>query len=176
VKRHLKKKPENFKVIVTSRKLIPSGFRQIQLEGLDLIASKQLMKKMFARYKNSHQPDLTDEQRDEIHKVTYGIPIIIKHCLGQIYEFNRSFNDVVRGLSKASSKVIEFSFKEVINLLKRDEHSLKILILLELIKKPLIIRQISDILEIDEVEIENKLPDLISFQCVDRINIGIEEK
>ena len=37
VKKHLRKKPDNFKLILTSREQIPSGFHQIKLEGLWMV-------------------------------------------------------------------------------------------------------------------------------------------
>lgn len=174
VKRRLRTKPDYFKVIVTSRSLIPTGFHQIELEGLDLRESKQLMKNIYKRYK-SLKPELTEEQKEEINKVTHGVPIIIKHCIAQIFEFNRPFNDVISKLSNAIN-LIEFSFAEIFNLLNKDECQLRIIILLEIINYPLIIRQIADILEIDEYRIENKIPDLINYQCIERINHRLEEK
>lgn len=50
------------------------------------------------------------------------------------------------------------------------------MILLELMNYPLLARQISDILEIDEAEIYSKIPVLINFQCVERINQEMQEK
>jgi GTPase SAR1 family protein len=175
VKQRLRKKPEYFKVIVTSRKLVPNGFHQIDLVGLDLTESKQLMNNMFQKYRDARD-ELTEEQKTEIHNVTHGIPIVIKHCFGQIFSFNRPFLEVIRNLPKQSNKVIEFSFAEIFRLLKKDELQLKIILLLETINCSLLIRQISDILEIEEYEIELRIPDLTNFQCIERINEGLEEK
>lgn len=175
VKSRLKRKPEFFKVIVTSRKHIPSGFHQIKLVGLDWTESRALMTNLFKNYKNSKQ-ELSVEQKSEIYKVTHGIPIVIKHCFGQMFEFNRPFNDVIHNLSNMKNKVIEFSFAEILKLLKKDETHLKILILLEVIYCPLMIRQIADILNIEEYEIEQKIPDLMDFQCIERFSDEIEEK
>lgn len=61
VKKHLKLLPNNFKVILTSRELIPSGYYQIKLEGLETKESIQLMESIFERYKDSHKPLSIDQ-------------------------------------------------------------------------------------------------------------------
>ena len=175
VKKHLRKKPDNFKVLLTSREQIPSGFHQIKLEGLDLRETKLLIKKLHEKYKGSTKP-LSQEQCEFLHKSSSGIPIIIKHCIGQVFEYNKPFDSVCQGLCNASSEVIKFSYDEIFKLLRKNEDQLKIIILLELVNCPLSTRQISDILEIDEVVIKSSLPALISFQCIERINIGVDEK
>ncbi len=88
-----------FKVLVTSRELIPSGFHQMELRGLDKRESKELMQKLYEPYARSGRPELTAEQMDAIYDATRGIPLIIKHCYGQVYEFNRSVDVVLKGLS-----------------------------------------------------------------------------
>jgi len=175
VKKHLRKKPDFFKVIVTSRKQIPSGFHQIELKGLDIDESKQLMRALFQKYKNSSL-ELTDEQQGEIHNAACGIPIIIKHCFGRIFEFNQPLDVVINGLYEASNEVIKFSFAEIFKLLKEDECQLEITILLETINSPLLIRQIADILERSEFEVKTKIPMLIDFQCIKRASQRREEK
>lgn len=175
VKRRLRKKPQQFKLIVTSRERIPSGFHQIKLEGLDRRESKQLMKKLYQKYKGSVQ-DLSDEQKEKIHAASHGIPLIIIHCFGQFFEYNEPFESVCHGLCDASSEVIKFSFKELFRMLRKNICQLNIIILLELIRCPLMIRQISDILEADENEIKNGIPPLINYQCIERTSQGLDEK
>lgn len=175
VKYRLRRKPHNFKVIITSRKQIPCGFHQIELTGLGLRESKLLMNSLFRQYKDA-VPDLSDEQKQELHQATFGIPILIKHCFGQIYRYNRPFDAVVRNLSATPNKAVEFSFEEVLKLLKNDSCQLEIILLLELINCPLLIRQVADILARSEAQVEDKIPSLASFQCVKRINQGRQEK
>jgi hypothetical protein len=175
VKKRLRSKPNYFKIILTSREQVPSGFHQVKLEGLDPRESQELMRALFKPYKGS-KPEISQEQKVKLHEITLGIPIIIIHCFGQIYEYNRSLDEVIRGLCVPSNKLAQFSYSEIISLLKRDECQLKVIILLELMDYPLSIRQISDILEKDEGEISSKIPTLINFQILDRIPIGIDEK
>jgi DNA replication protein DnaC len=175
VMKHLKRLPHNFKIVLTSRELLPSGYYQMKLEGLELKESKLLMESIYERYKNSH-PELSQEQYKLIHHATLGIPIVIKHCLGQIFEFQVPLSDILTGLSEQSNEVIKFSYAEILSHLRRDDCYLKILILLEILNEPISARLISLILEIDIVEINRHLPVLLNFQCVERINVGIEEK
>lgn len=175
VKRRLRAKPENFKVIITSRKQIPSGFHQLELTGLNLQESKQLMNSLYNKYRSSKQA-LSEEQKKLLHQATFGIPILIKHCFGQTYEYNRAFDVVVRSLSAIPNRAVEFSYEEILKLLKSDDCQLEIMLLLELINCPLLIRQIADILARDESEIETKIPLLADFQCVKRTNQGRLEK
>jgi len=176
VKHRLRRTPQNFKVIITSRKQILCGFHHIELTGLNLRESKQLMKSLFRQYRDAAQ-DLSNEQKQMLQQATFGIPILIKHCFGQIYRYNKPFDAVLRSLSSATpNKAVEFSFEEILKLLKNDRCQLEIIILLELINCPLLIRQISDILTRSELEIEEKIPSLAGFQCIKRINQGRQEK
>ena len=54
VKRILRSKPGNFKIILTSREQIRTGFRQIELNGLEYQESRKLMASLFKRYKSNH--------------------------------------------------------------------------------------------------------------------------
>ena len=175
VKHRLRRKPENFKVIITSRRQIASGFHQLELTGLNLRESKQLMRSLYKKYKGA-KPALSEEQQRELHRATFGIPILIKHCFGQIYEYNRAFDVVIRSLSEIPNKAVEFSYEEILKLLKSDDCQLETMLLLELINYPLLIRQIADILSRDESEIETKIRLLADFQCVKRTNQGRLEK
>jgi len=175
VKRHLRFKPTYFKVLITSRQQIPSGYYQIKLEGLDLKDSKQLMANIYENYKDGQQP-LTNDQCNLIHEAAQGIPIVIKHCLGQIYEFSRPLADVISNLSNEQSEVIKFSYSELIAHLKKGKEFLQILLFLEIKNGPSSIRQIALTLELETLEISTRIPLLLSFQCIDQINIGIEQK
>ena len=175
VKRNLRRKPENFKVIITSRKQIVSGFHQLELGGLGLRESKQLMRSLYSKYESS-SPALSEEQKKMLHQATFGIPILIKHCFGQVYEYNRPFDAVVKSLSAIPNKAVEFSYEEILKLLKNDDCQLEIMLLLELMNYPLLLRQIADILARDESEVETKIPPLANFQCVKRVNQGRLEK
>jgi len=175
VKKMLRKKADYFKVVITTREDFPCGFRPMKLEGLDLRETKLLINNLFEPYKASKNV-LSEDQKKMIHEVTSGIPILIKHCIGQIFEFNKPLSSVLKNLAVPSNKVIDFSFAEIIKNLKQDITRLKIIILLDAVGIPLMIRQIVDILGINEYEIENKLPMLINFQCVEKINQGPDEK
>lgn len=174
VKRALIQYPNSFKVIITSRKLRPTGFYQVELKGLDLDESKDLMRGLSQRY--GSRKALPEAQMNRIHKATSGIPILIKHCYGQIYEYNKPIEDVIRNLPAESNLAIEFSFREIFELLKTDTCQLKIVLLLGIINCPLLIRQIAEILEIDEREIRDKIATLVDFQCIEKIYQRTEEK
>jgi RNA-directed DNA polymerase len=175
-KQVLRHKPDYFKVLVTSRQLIASGFHQIKLKGLDQSESKQLMQRLYGPYARSARQQLTDEQMDALYEATQGIPLIIKHCYGQIYEYNRELDVVLKRLSRAGNKVMDFSFAEVFDLLKQDELQLRIILLLELSGRRLMSRQIADILTVEESEVTERLAQLVNFQSANMVSTGTEEK
>jgi tetratricopeptide (TPR) repeat protein len=176
VKRALRDKPDYFKVLITSRELIPSGFHQMELKGLDKRESKELMERLYEPYARSGRKQLTGEQMEALYEVTRGIPLIIKHCYGQFYEFNRSIDTVLKGLSSAGNKVVDFSFAEIFQILKQDELELKTILVLELSGRPVMARQVADILGLPEPVITERLTPLVRFQCVTRSSTGLEEK
>jgi hypothetical protein len=176
VKRYLKDKPDNFKVLLTSREVIPSGFHQIQLKGLDKRESNLLMERLDQPYRQSAQQPLTEAQRNQLYEVTKGIPLIIKHCYGQFFEYNIPPEIVLKNLASAGNKVVEFSFSEIFRFLKEDELQKKIIILLELANRPTLIRQISDILAVDEADIAPRITNLANFQCIVRSPSDIDDK
>src|SRR5260370_5320526 len=145
-------------------------------KGLDKRESKQLMHRSYQPYGRSARTQLTLEQLDALHDATRGIPLIIKHCYGQVYEFGQSVDAVIKGLSAAGNKVIEFSFAEIFQLLKQDDLELKTILVLELSGRPLMTRQIADILALAESVIEDRLTPLVRFQCVTRSSTGLDEK
>lgn len=167
VKKYLRHKPNYFKIILTSREQIPTGFHQIKIDGLDINESKLLMKNIHSTSYLSRE-ELSEEQKDKIYAISHGIPIIIIHCFAQIYEFNKPLGEIVYGLSSATNELINFSFSEMIDLLKKDDLQLKIIILLEIAHYPLSIKNIADILEINVYEIGNKISSLMNYQILDR--------
>ena len=175
-KRALKARPEYFKVLITSREMISSGFHQIELKGLDKRESKELMGRLYEPYRQSGKQQLSNEQIDAVYETSRGIPLIIKHCYGQYYEFDRPLDTILKGLSSAGNKVVEFSFSEVFQLLKQDDLELKTLLVLELSGRPLMARQVADILGLAEPAIAERLNPLVKFQCVTRVTVGREEK
>lgn len=175
VKVRLKKRPTNFKVIATSRQHVPLGFRPVELSGLEFMDAKKLISNIHARYKSS-KPDLTDSQKKTMYQVTVGVPLLMKHCLARVYEYNEPFDGVIRSLPEYSNTIVQFSFSEIIERLRGETVGLSILLLLEIVDRPLMIRQIADILEINEYEIENKVPLLANFECVKRVNLDNQEK
>ena len=176
VKRALRDLPDAFKVILTSREVVPSGFHQYKLSGLDKRESKIFMARLDQAYKQTGQPNFSPGQRDQIHSATLGIPLIIKHCYGQVFEYSKPLEEVIKSLVNAGNKVVEFSFKEIFDLLERDTTTRRILILLEILNKPMLGRQISDILSIPEEEVLRQIVRLHSFQCVSRIPSEIYDK
>jgi hypothetical protein len=174
-KKHLKKYPFNFKSIITSRESIPTTFRPIKLKGLSESDTKKLIKKLFEFYKDSHEP-LNDEQMEKLYNVTHGIPIVIKHCIGQLFEHNVPLDTIIIRLGVAENEVIKFSFEEIFHLLKNNRLINELFILLDLIKRPISIRQMSDILGADEHIVGSNLQKLLNFHCIERINQGSEEK
>src|SRR5207253_4378287 len=108
-------------------------------------------------YAHSGQEPLSPEQRDAMYDATRGIPLIIKHCYGQIREYNRDADQVLRGLASAGNKVVDFSFSELFHNLKQDDLQLRTILLLELIGQPLMLRQMADILEVAEEAIDERL-------------------
>lgn len=176
IKRALKGAPTQFKVVVTSRELIPSGFHQVRLKGLDKRDSKSLMDRLYEPYSRSGQAPLTDEQRDQIYEVTQGIPLIVKHCYAQVYEYNRPLTMVLKALEAAGNKVVEFSFAEMFALLKEDLLHLKLILLLEVSGRPLMLRQMADILGVKEEHLSDRLASLVNLQCVQRTTVGTDDK
>ncbi len=178
VKRRLRKYPNNFKTIITSRVQIPSGFHQIELSGLSRNESKQLLMNMYENYQTS-KDELTDQQQIDLYSTTKGIPVVLKHCFMQYYEYNKLFDEIIRNLSNIESEIIQFSFKEILKQIESEDEGrirLKIIVLMESINCPLMARQISDILEIEEKYIINAIPCLIDLQCLKRINQNKQEK
>lgn len=165
VKRSLKKSPNRFKLIVTSREQIPSGFRQIPLQGLPDKEASNLMDNLYSTYQHAKQP-LPDDLKKKLNDVSKGIPIILRHCFAQIYEHNRAVDSVIQRLSHHANKLVDFSFEEIIQILKKDDLSLRTLILLKIQKVPLSLRQITDILECSDLPLQKCLSTLAAFQCV----------
>ncbi len=176
LKRHLIRKPDNSKVILTSREVIPSGFHQIQLKGLDKRESNSLMQRLYQPYAQSGQAQLTDTQRSQLYEATKGIPLIIKHCYGQVFEYNMPLDSVIKNLLVAGNNVVEFSFAEIFKILKDDELQRKIIVLLEVIKRPILIRQMADILNVMQPNIEARIGNLINFQCIVRSSSESDDK
>lgn len=175
VKQHLKKKPDNLKIIITTREIIPSGFNPIQLLGLDLREAKKLMRNILKKYKHGNNC-LTEVQLVDIHDFTKGSPVIMEHVLCRFYEFNESFDSIKSSLTKTNNVVIEFSYKEILNILKKDNIILNIFLLLEYYGKSLSINQVSRILKIERTIVEDKFRILLNFLCVERSFEGNSEK
>jgi DNA polymerase III delta prime subunit len=176
VKRYLIDKPDNSKVLLTSREVIPSGFHQVQLKGLDKRESNALMPLLYQPYSRSGQPQLTEAQRNQLYEATKGIPLLMKHCYGQVYEYNMPVDSVLKNLIVAGNKVIEFSFAEIFKTLKGDELQRRIIILLEVVNRPILVRQISDILNVEQSSVEARLGKLMNFQCIIRSSSEIHER
>jgi Cdc6-like AAA superfamily ATPase len=172
----LRDKPDYLKVLVTSRESIASTFLPIRLKGLDKRSSKKLMKRLYEPYARSGKQQLTDEQFDALFEATQGIPLIIGHCYGQVYEHSRPFDVVLKTLSSAGSKIVDFSFAEIFKLLKQNDLQLRTILLLELSGRRLMARQIADILGANEEEILTGLTSLVNFQCVTTATTGTDEK
>src|SRR5206468_3935018 len=60
--------------------------------------------------------------------------------------------------------------------LKEDALQKQIIILLEVISRPVLIRQIADILGIEGSEVESRISNLINFQCIIRSASDIDDK
>lgn len=175
-KQALRDKPDYFKVLITSREVIPSGFHQFKLKGLDKRESKQLMQRLYEPYALSGRQQLTVQQQEALYEATQGIPIIIKHCYGQVFEYGCEIDVVLKNLSSAGAKVVDFSFSEVFLILKKDELHLRIILLLELCGRRLMARQIADILVVEEAKIAERLAQLVNYQCANMSSSGSEEK
>lgn len=170
VKRELRKKPDYFKVVITSRKQIPCGFHQVELSGLDYEEAVELMDDLYGKYKHAAE-HVSEIYEKEIYKITRGIPIVIKHCFARLFEYSESLNYVLSSFD-AASEIVQFSFNEIIQQIEvtdNDKIQLKILILLGLHNYPLMTGQIAKILEIPQSEIENKIPMLVDYQCLSRV-------
>jgi hypothetical protein len=103
-KQRLIDKPDNCKVLITSREIIPSGFHQIGLKGLNKRESKRLMVHLSEGYRGSGQKPFTESQIEAIYEATRGIPLIIKHCSGQVFEYIRPLDSVLEGLSMSGTR------------------------------------------------------------------------
>ncbi|WP_448046074.1 hypothetical protein [Bradyrhizobium liaoningense] len=176
LKRHLIHKPDNSKILLTSREVIPSGFHQIQLKGLDKRESVSLMQRLYQPYAQSGQAQLADGKRSQLYEATRGIPLIIKHCYGQVFEYNMPLDSVIKSLLSAGNNVVEFSFAEIFKILREDELQRKIIVLLEVIKRPILIRQMADILSVEQWSIESRIGNLMNFQCIVRSSSEADDK
>lgn len=179
VKEQLRRKPDNFKLLISSREKVPGNFIPFQLNGLGLRETKLFARKIYEKYTVSGYPDLNDTQKEELFKKSFGIPIVIKHFYAQVFEYSKSFHETVTGLGKYESEVIQFSFKEILTQIEIKDNTqtqLKILLLLEIISYPLMIRQIADILNVDEQRIAALMPTLLNYQCVKWSNENNFEK
>lgn len=174
IKRYLRKHPNNYKIIITSREQIPGGFQQVVLKGLDPQESDELLDNWLEWYGEN----LTRKQRDELYDATKGIPIVIKHCLGQLFEFRKPISQVLRELSAYDSDIVQFSYKEILEQIESDEDKsrLRMLLLLELLNQPLTIDQFSQLLSVSKYEIEKSIAQLSRFQCIRTVyKSGVEK-
>lgn len=168
VKKHLRRLPEYFKVIITSRIQIPSGFHQIELKGLGVKETSDLVDSLFFNYQ-TFKPELTNSQKKKLHEATKGIPVVVKHCFAKIFEYNQSVGNTISKLPQLSNAIVQFSYKEILSHLSKqtdNPHHINILILLEIVNQPLLTKQMSDILEVDIERIEESVPVLVSYQCL----------
>lgn len=176
VKKHLRSRPDCFKVIITSRKQIPSGFHHLPLKGLEIRESRLLMRQLMARYRRER---LTDSQEYELYEATQGIPIVLKHCFGQMFEFNKPLQTVLRELTNYHNEIVQFSYKEILQQLERRDQSgiqLKTLLLLESLNYPMTISQMAQVINTTEQALEKELPPLLDFQCLQATFIDGRER
>ena len=169
VKKRLRRKPQNFKIILTARDAIAPDFRQIRLTGLDVGESKRLLKSIFKRYRTT-RTELAESQLGELIKATMGIPILIKHCVARVYEYHEPLEAVLRGLPTLYSKIVQFSYKEILQQIERsaDRLALQILLLLEIVEMPLMIRQMSEHSGSGRTPDGRTIPLLAGFECIRR--------
>lgn len=177
VKKHLRKYPYNFKVIITSRRQMPSGLHQIKLGGLNHNDAMELIENILENYQDSGK-EISKAQCEMIIEASAGIPIVIKHLFAMIFEHNKPIGQVIRALSNYKHELIQFSFKELLSAIESQDNKiqLKIIALLEIINMPLMIRQISDILDADEFEIEESIIELTNYLCISRTFTDRHEK
>jgi hypothetical protein len=176
LKRHLISKPDNSKVLITSREVIPSGFHQVQLKGLDKRDSGSLMQRLYQPYARSGQAQLSDAQRSQLYEATKGIPLLMKHCYGQVFEYGMPLDGVIKNLLVAGNNVVEFSFAEIFKILKEDDLQRRIIVLLEVIRRPILIRQMADILSVEHSSVESRIGNLMNFQCIVRSSSESDDK
>jgi hypothetical protein len=134
------------------------------------------MQRTFQPYIHSHHAMLSDEQQLALYDATKGIPLLIKHAFGKIYEVGQSLDYVIKQLFKAGNRAIEFSFSEVLDFLKDDPLQLRILLLLELMGRPLLCRHITDVLGAEETDIQERIERLTNYHCVFRLVTGQDVK
>ncbi len=178
VKRGLRRQPDYFKIIITSRKQFPCGFHQIELKGLNSKESKNLMSKLFKKYQQAAE-ELSVKQQEKLYEVTMGIPIVIKHCFARLFEYNEPVEVVIYSTGNYADEIIQFSFHEILQEIEnKDKQNIQLqtLLLLELVNYPLMIRQMADILSISSQEIDRIIPTLVDYQCISRVSIENTEK
>jgi hypothetical protein len=172
VKQRLRTTPDRLKVLVTSREERASGFHQFEVTGLDEEESRQLMHRLYGPYKHSGSAPLTPAEEMSVHRVCHGIPLVIMHCFGQYYEFKRDLQSVLKSLSNAGSNIVEFSFAEVLRLLRQDRLQLKILLLLGIATRPLTLAHLTDLLGATRDEVEIRIGRLYRFRCAVQLASG----
>jgi hypothetical protein len=173
-KKVLKGSPGNFKVIITSRELVPSGFQQINLQGLETRDAIKLLMTLHQKYRDSSA--LTTRQMERIHEASHGIPLIIKHIIARLFEFGDSLEDALGALSGGDSQIVQFSFSEILRHVEKDLVCLKIIFLLDTLPYNPSTRQMAEFLSVSEVEVREKCPRLLNLECLERSNEGVQER
>ena len=128
------------------------------------------MESLFEEKYENAASRLSEAQEKSVYEATKGIPIVIKHCFAKLFEYNEPLNYVLSSFDE-DSEIVQFSFNEILQQIKRDRDKirLKILILLDVFNYPLMTSQISKILQIPEKEIERKISLLEDYQCLSRV-------
>jgi tetratricopeptide (TPR) repeat protein len=85
---------------------------------------------------------------------------------------------VLRELAHYDSDIVRFSYKEILGHIEsdNDKTGLRILLLLKLVNQPLMIDQLTPLLNVPKHEVENRIAQLSRFQCVQNIYQNGEEK
>lgn len=181
LKRELRLKPQNFKIIITSRRTVDADFVNYKLGGLGPNEAVNFMDQLYKNYEHLGTSNLSNQQKNGLAEASKGIPIVIKHFYVRYFKTPDSFREIIKSLSRFGddNELVKFSYSELLRELETQDSDrllLFILLLLNHMNKPLLIRQMADILEIDTNDITKSLSTLMDYQCVIKIIDNDKEK
>lgn len=158
--------PSHNKILLTSRdrryKLLEG--KGLQIEGLKEDESISLIKSKAEKNNITSLINTSDEILKQLHKKTFGHPLILECLLHQIYS-GKSVEQVLVEIENTDlMKVFDFCFGTTYNML--DFESQKILICLAIFNKPITTKELRFVCELNESVIYKCIEQLKMFSLV----------
>lgn len=158
--------PSYNKILLTSR---DRRYKQLEGKGLQIEGLKEdeairLIKSKAQKNNITALINTSDEILKQIHKKTFGHPLILECLLHQMYS-GKSVEQVLREIENTElMKVFDFCFGTTYNML--DGESQKILICLAIFNKPITTKELSFVSELSESVIYTSIEQLKIFSLV----------